>query len=50
MINKNKKQEIKCKHKWRRGSWIGGFKGKRIVKIYLNIICEKCGKRVKVKW
>ena len=44
------KTKEKCKHKWRRGSWNAGFKGKRIVKISLNIICEKCGKREKVKW
>ena len=40
----------KCKqgrHRWRVGSYVGGLKGKRIVKVALNIWCEKCGKTIK---
>jgi len=39
---------IECKrHKWRVGSFIGGVKNKRIVKVGINIWCEKCDRRIK---
>lgn len=38
------------KHDWRVGSFIGGFKGKRIIKKGLNIFCYKCGKKVRAKY
>ncbi len=40
--------EKDCKrHKWRVGSWIGKLIGKKIIKIKLNIWCEKCNKVIK---
>lgn len=41
-----KKQECK-RHDWKVGSYIGGFKNKRIIKEGINIWCFKCGKKIK---
>jgi len=45
-----KKRYKICNHEWRVGSYIGGFKGKRVVKKGINIWCEKCDEKIEAKY